>query len=146
MSAIFRTPAVIDVSLGVANPLVTKAAAPIRVERFTAKQVQDPDALALQLTRIHQLAADATQESRSSPLRAPTVYKGLTVGVGGAITVIRHGLGRRAFWWIVGWSGLTTTTAPRLVSDESDGAAAVTDVNTLALRSYVAGIVDLAVA
>ncbi len=144
MSSVFRSPSVIDASAGNAVAKVTTDAQPVRAERFTAEHVQDPDVLAAQLTRINQLALDATSEARGSALRAPTIYKGLTAG--GDKIVIRHGLGRRAFWWVVGWYGAATSGASDLVSDELDASDVLTDVNTLALRSTVYGIVDVAVA
>ncbi len=146
MSGAFRRPAVVDASAGSATPKVTTTSVPARVERFTAEQAQDPVVLSAQLTRVVQNQADADHESNTSPLRGPTVYKRLAVGIGASKTIIRHGLGRRAFWWVVGWSGSTTAAGHDLVCDEDDGVNVVTDSNTLALRSYVAGTVDVAVA
>lgn len=140
-----RVPCVIDVSMGTTNPVVRALVQPVRPERFTPEHVSDPSILADQLTRINKLAQDATHQQRSNPIGAPTVYRGLVAGTAGAITSIRHGLGRRAFWWIVGWSGSGVVLAPNLVCDELD-TSPITDANTLALRSYVAGTFDLAVA
>lgn len=142
---VFRSPAVIDVSAKDGTARVTSNARPIRVERFTADNVQDHDLLAAQVTRLSQDTADATAESRGDPLRGSRIYRGLVCGTGGAKVIINHNLGRRVFWRIVGWYGSGVVAAPALVSDELDLTGKKTDVNTLALRSYVGGVVDLAV-
>ncbi len=144
--SVFRSPAVVDASAGNAVAKVTTGAQPIRAERVTAEHVQDPDVLAAQLTRIVQAQADSTNEARGSALRGPTVYKGLNTSAAGVKLIIKHNLGRRAFWWVVGWYGNAAGAGHSLASDEQDAANVLTDENTLALRSYVIGIVDLAVA
>lgn len=144
MSAI-RRPAVVDASGSVSAPRVTTTSTPVRMERFTGSSTNDDGGLPEQLTRSTQNQSDSSLESRGDPLRGPTVYKGLTVN-GTDKVIVRHGLGRRAFWWVVGWYGASTAAAHDLVSDESDATGVVTDVNTLALRGTVAGTVDVAVA
>ncbi len=144
-SSVFRRPAVVDASAGNSVAKVTTSAQPIRAERVTEEHVQDAPTLAAIITRVVQAQADSTSEARGDPLRAPTVYKGLIAG-GPDKIVIRHGLGRRAFWWVVGWYGNPTSGVYDLVSDEQDATDAQTDINTLALRSTVYGIVDVAVA
>ncbi len=144
--SVFRSPVVVDASAGNAVAKVTVGAQPIRAERITAEHVQDPDVLAAQLTRIVKAQADSTNEARGDALRGPTVYKGLTVYTAGTKLIIKHNLGRRAFWWIVGWYGNVAASGHSLASDEQDASGVLTDANTLALRSYVAGIVDVAVA
>ncbi len=144
-SSVFRRPAVVDASAGNAVAKVTTSQQPIRAERVTAEHVQDPDTLAAILTRVVQVQADSTSESRGDPLRAPTVYKGLVVD-GLNKVIIRHGFGRRVFWWVVGWYGAAAFNGNDLVSDEQDATGVLTDINTLALRASVPGIVDVAVA
>ncbi len=146
MSSIVRNPAIVDASASNETPKVTVDTQPARGERFTAERVQDPETLAAQLTRINQLALDATNEGRTDPLRGVTIYRGLEVGIGGTKLIIRHGRGRRVSWWPVGWSGAATTTSPDLVCDDKDLTNVVTDEDTLALKSYVIGTLDLAVA
>jgi hypothetical protein len=131
------------------SPKVTTATQPVRSERFTAEQVADQQVLSDQLTRINQLALDASAAARANPLGAPQIYRGIACGTGGAKVLIRHGLNRRALWWVVGWSGGGTSITHELVSDELDASAGLevlTDANTIALRSYAVGTVDLAVA
>ncbi len=140
-----RTPSVVDASVGTTSPVVTVATAPIRVETFTADDVVDPETLAAQLTRMNQAIVAATAAARADPLGGATVYKGLTTGITGAKLIIKHGLGRRGFWWVVGWQGAAVGAGHSLVSDEGD-TVPITDKNTLCLRSYVAGVVDVAVA
>ncbi len=129
---------VIDMSTG--TPVSTTTTQPVRAERFTPEHVADDQKLSDQLTRINQLALDATQEARSNVLGQPKVYVGLAITTGAKLT-IQHGLGRRAFWWPVGYVDAGAAVCAVLDEDPT-----LTTTDTLVLRSYVTGTLNLAVA
>lgn len=130
-----RAPCVVDYSTG--TPRITTLTQPTRPERFTPEQVKDSQLLSDVLARVTKTALDASYAARTNPLGSPTVHAGLAVAAGGATIAITHGLGRKVFWWPVGFAG---ASGPSLAVDPS------TDLNTLVLQSFVAGVLDLAVA
>ncbi len=141
-----RIPAIIRPAVGgAAIKATTSELQPIRHEQFTSQAVSTPDLLSAILTRLNNTLSEVTRVLRSNPLARPHIYEDIVVGVAGAKTKIQHNFGRRVFFSVVRWSGNATILAPVLVSDEFDGATALTDKNTLYLRSYAVGTASIAI-
>lgn len=139
-----RIPATVDYRVNSAGDTRKPAPRGIQVERFTPEHVQNPMILAAALNRLHQAHAAASLNARADESSKVMRFLGLAVGSAGAKLRIRHNLGKRVQWRPIGWYGKGVVNGHSLVSDEAD-AAPETDINTLVLRSYVAGTVDLEV-
>jgi hypothetical protein len=120
------------------------ATVPMRGQAYSASHVRDPAELARLLTRLEEIAVEATLYARAHPRAQSVTFYGVKTSTGGAKVALSHGLGQRVLWLVVGWRGSGVTTAPILVSDEAD-ASPQTTPEVLWLRSYVAGTVDIEV-
>lgn len=118
------------------------AQVPARAERYTAEDVSNPARLAALLTKLHQNHVEASGFARAHPRAQSKTFYGFPVGTSGAKLRLAHGFNRAVLWFVVGWRGNGVTAAPALVSDELDASPETTS-NTLVLRSYVAGTVDI---
>lgn len=125
--------------------LKPEAAGSVSLERFTQDSVKEPTSLATALTRMVQTVVTALRALLGLRRSQTVTFENVACSTGATKVVLRHNLGRRARWSVAGWRGASTTTAPSLVSDENDASAVLTDKNTLALRSYVAGTADIEV-
>ncbi len=150
MSDATRIPAIIRPAVGGAIASVAIVDyQPIRHEQFTEAHVSDRPALVGALNRLVRIVKDATRSHRASPLGRPHIFEDVECEASGKVK-LQHNFGRRVFWSVVRWSSrvapaTATTAAPVLVGDENDGASALTDANTLYLKSAVAGLASIAV-
>jgi hypothetical protein len=104
-------------------------------EVVTEADVQEPAKLSRLLLRL--LADVAALRRRFVPSR--TDYEDVAVLNTGAVTQLQHNMAGRVRWWVVGWQ-CPTNAAPVLRED-----VALSTSSTLALRSYVSGIVTIRV-
>ena len=123
---------------------VALAAPLVRPVQVTTDQVKDLGTLAKQLDALQQEVAQTSHSMRANPIQAPVIFTNLACGGGGEKVRLQHGFGRFAYWQVIGWRGASTSSAPALVSDQSD-AAPETTTGLLCLRSYAVGTADLMV-
>lgn len=135
----------IDQSVPVADQRPVSLAQPIlRPVQVTTDQVKDATVLAKQLSSLQNAIAQTTQAARSNPMQAPIFFTNVTCPTAGGKIRLTHSLGRFAYWMVVGWRGDSISLSPRLISDQLDGNPE-TNESMLCLRSYVAGVADLAI-
>lgn len=119
---------------------------PIRISKET---IQDHEELSNILTGMQLELTSSTAAQRSHPEQAPITFKNVVCGVSDTKVILPHNFGRNAEYIVTKWKGVGTTAMFVLVCDEDDAAApgvpVVTDKNTLALRSRVAGIASIRV-
>ena len=137
-----RIAATIDLSLPAPQKPTSLLAALARPVHITEEQARDPAIVARVIAGVQQELADTTQESRST-FQLELIVRNVACAVGAAKVVVAHGFGRYAYCQVIRWSGPSTITAPVLVDDRDDTSNVLTDKNTIALRSYVAGTADL---
>lgn len=143
-----RVASVIDLSLPVDQQKAVVATTPLnRPLQFTKEQVADPAMLTKQLQALHQEVAQTTQAVRSHPEQAPITFNNVVCGIGGTKVVLQHGFGAFADYVVTRWSGDGTNALYSLTSDERDLPVTdrLTNKNTLALRSFVAGTANIRV-
>lgn len=104
-------------------------------EAITEDDVADAAKLTRLLARV--LTDIAALRRRFVPRRLD--FEDVAVLSTGATVQLQHGFGGRVRWWVAGWQ-CPTNVAPILRED-----TALTDVNTIVLRSYVAGTVTIRV-
>lgn len=145
-----RLAAIVDQSVPVSErKAITTRAALQLPPHPTESAVGDPRQLVRIIRDIHSTLAEATDQARSQRSNESITFENVTCGVSGAKVSLRHGLGRKVFFRVVGWANVqgstNTTAAPVLVCDRNDAANSATDSDTLALRSYVSGVADIEV-
>ena len=140
----------IDTSLPLAaQKAISTGTALARPIRITKETVQDPEELSNILSGMQSEISTSGATARSHPEQAPITFKNVTCGVSNAKVVLAHNFGRNAEYIVTKWKGLNTTAMFILICDEDDvaspGVPVVTDKNTLALKSQVAGIANIRV-
>lgn len=85
-----------------------------------------------------------TQAARSHPIQAPFTFRNVSCGSSGKVR-LSHNFGRFVDFLVIRWAGASTSAGPGLVSDELDGAAALSDLNNLYLKSSVVGVANIMV-
>lgn len=144
--AVARVATSIDLGLPVAYQTpVTTTAALLRPITVTTEDVKDPEVLARAVTTLQLELHSSTQVQRSHPEQGPITFKRVSCPTGNAKIFLPHGFGRHAEFIVTKWSGDGVLAGPALISDEDDSTGALTDVNTLVLRSGVAGTANIRV-
>ena len=133
-----RTTATLDVPTGKWR---VDSGDPIQPENFSPDD--KPELRAQQLSRVQVTVTEATTSARANRHNQALTFERVPCVAGGAIITLAHRLGRPARWAVVDWTPAASGNLWNITRDAVDAKA--NDVNTLTLRSYVAGSASIEV-